>query len=119
MTGDIEIKHHRNGRISFPGVVEYRVRRVDGAFGKRALPYPPTAASHPAPPDPVPLASKFTAKMIAQGEIRPLPKSRPFRIEVLDLASYNRLAASGLLYDPRHTGAGGAQALDNHPAPGA
>lgn len=116
MKGDIEIREHEGGRISFPGVVEYRVR---GRFGAETLPYPPTATSHPAPTRPVPLSSFTTAKMIALGEIKPLPSSLPFQIVVLDLAAYNRLAASGLLYDPRHSGSRPAPAIDNRPAPGA
>lgn len=107
------IRLHRNGRISFPSVVEYRVRVGDERY--ETLPYPPTYDSHPAKPVPVPLSSTKMAKMIALGEIKPLPCSLPYTIEELDVAACRRLAATGLLYDPRHTGHAHTEAVDNRP----
>lgn len=106
----MNFKQHANGRISFPGVVRYQIRHEDWT---ETVPFPPTCESHPAPSTPVPLASRHTAKMIALGEIKPLPNSLPFRIEVLDLVAYERLARTGLLYDPRHTGGSTTPAIDN------
>jgi len=109
----MKFKQHKNGRISFPGVVEYQVRHDDWT---ETMPYPPTCESHPAKPAPIPLSSAQTAKMIALGEIKPLPSSLPFIVNVLDLERYERLAGSGLLYDRRHTGAKNIEAIDNGPA---
>lgn len=97
-----KIRLHKNGRISFPGVVEYCVRHQDGRV--ETLPLPPNASTHPAASLPVPLSSVQTAKMMALGEINPLPSSLPFRALVLDLVAYDRLAGLGWLYHPRHTG---------------
>ena len=102
----MNIRTHENGRISFPGIIEYRV-------GNEILPYPPTYDSHPAAPTPVPLASRQTAKMIAMGEINPIPNSLPYSVIELDLKECRKLAASGLLYDPRHTGHAYKKAADS------
>lgn len=98
----IDIREHEDGRISFPGVVQYRVRHADGT--EEVLPWPPTARSHPAPAPPPPLTGWGVARLIAQGAIEPIPSSLPFTVEELDPAACRHLAASGLLYDPRHTG---------------
>lgn len=107
----LRIRLHQNGRISFPGMLTYHVHLGDGRY--ETLPYPPTYDSHPAPPKPIPLASANMAKMIALGEIKPLPCSLPFIIEELDIDACRHLAAIGWLYDPRHTGHRRSTAIDN------
>lgn len=107
---------HGNGRISFPGVVSYRIA---GDKNAPPLPYPPTCASHPAPPQPVALSGAAVARAIAEGRIKPIPSSVPYRIEVHDLAEYERLAGTRWLYDARHTGDQPTAPVDNRGAPGA
>ena len=110
------VRLHANGRISFPGAVQYIIAAGDEAG--RSLPYPPTTTSHPAPASPVALSGAGVARALAEGRIRPIPASLPFRIEVLDLSAYERLSATGWLYDPRHTGNADVPAEDNRRAPG-
>ena len=76
---------HANGRLSFP-CVEYLITHENGTT--EIAPYPPTYETHPATPT----------------LTRPLPSSLLFRAIVHDLPEYDRLAKSGALRDPRHTG---------------
>lgn len=109
------IRLHENGRISFPGVVQYRVHTPAGI---KVQPYPPTFESHPGPSTPVPLASANAARLVAEGKIKPLRSSLPFTLDILDLAEFERLEGAGWTRDPRHFGAG-AEIIDNRRAPGA
>lgn len=91
----------RTGRWTWPHIVQFRLR--DGTV----LDYPPTAATHPAPPTPVPLDSRGKARMIALGEVKPLPNGQPYTDIVHNLRVYEALKASGALYRREHTGASG------------
>lgn len=110
------IEYHDNGRIGFPGAVRYRLHT---RFGGLVLPWPPTAATHPAPAKPVPLSGPRIARLVAEGRIGPLPASLPYTIEVLHADEYRRLCESGWIRDPRHSGARPFEIVDNSPAPGA
>lgn len=103
-------KTHANGRMSFP-CVEYLITHENGTT--EIVPYPPTYETHPAPTTPPALSSVHTARMIAQGEIAPIPSSLPYRPVVHDLPEYDRLAKSGALRDPRHTGHALSQVIDS------
>ena len=97
----------RTGRWSWWNIVQYRLR--DGTI----LDYPPTAETHPAEPTPVPLDCWGKAKMIAEGEVKPLPNSQPYTDVVHDLRAYEALKATGALGRREHTGASGAEMVDN------
>ena len=101
---------HANGRISFP-CVEYLITHPNG--DTEIAPYPPTYETHPAPTTPPALSSVHTARMIAQGEIVPIPSSLPFRPIIHDLTEHTRLWKSGALHDPRHTGHERSQVIDH------
>lgn len=106
------IRVHANGRISFPGVVSYDIGG-DESERRISLPYPPTCRSHPAEPEPVALSGPTVAREVAEGRIKPIPTSAPYRIVVHDLAEYERLAATRWIYDARHIGDQAATPIDN------
>ena len=97
----------RTGRWTWPHIVQYRLR--DGTI----LDCPPTAVTHPAESTPVPLDCWGKAKMIAEGEVKPLPNGQPYTDIVHDLHAYEALKATGAVGRREHTGAAGAEMVDN------
>lgn len=103
---------HEDGRHSFPDVAQYVIQRWDDASGRyvegETVDLPPTADTHP----------DEHAQELARQSGRPqMPCSLPYRVQVHDLAAYERLKQLGAL-DICHRIATAQPALDERRAPG-
>ena len=108
-----------DGRIGWPAVVQYRITEGPLAGTAAALvDCPPNAESHPGPAQPVPLEFANTARLVAEGCIKPRRWSLAFRVVVHDQARFWELSRRGWLRDPRHTGDQPSDIVDNRAAPG-
>ena len=79
MPSKIRVRHHADGRRSFPGVVQYRV-------GDQLLDLPPTVSTH-----------RDLTPLRPGGKPEGL-RSLPWRPVVHDRATYDRLWLSGALH---------------------
>lgn len=89
-------------RIGWPTALVYVPS--EGPDAGKELPWPPTTESHPGKPQPIPLDSHDTAKKIADGTLKPLPRSVAYLIVEKDREAVHTLAATGWLQDKRHKG---------------
>ena len=105
-----------DGRIGFPGAIAYEL--TDGPNKGERLLCPPTIESHPDPASATspPLASAAAARERAKRQGQPRA-SFSYVLVVLEPELFWQIRATGLLYDPRHTGARG-QVIDNRAVPG-
>lgn len=104
-----------DGRIAYPEVVRYQLRRWDVAarayVDAELVDLPPTAETHPDP------HAEEMARKAGKGF---LPTTLPYRAVVRNLSAYDRLGQSGLLdIGHRLPPAAVPEVVDNRVAPGA
>lgn len=105
-----------DGRVGWPDVVQYELQ--SGPDKGKRLTCPPTAASHPDPDTAVPPtidswsgAKAWRSWMDRRDAGENMARAGCAYLPIVhDRAAYERLRASGDLYNRRHTGAG--QAMD-------
>ena len=93
----VRMVQQADGRVGFPDVVEYEL--VEGEGKGLRLICPPTLDDHP---------DLFRK----EGQ----PGTVGYETRVHDLATYEILKSSGILYHPRHTGSV-SETVDNRSAP--